>query len=191
MQQRFNISQWKLADCHSSVKKMAAGSCNRVMYGKVCVIKEQVFILKLCLINILTIHNSIFHPPPRLPYVGALLLSMRTFVWLFWYLYGASSSGTAYEMWPMRPQAPATASEWFYFSLGWNNNNNTDANTRFTSNEFKLKARRSIPTYTLTCNKQITDTQQGQQYTVYTRGVKAGRSLLENWKENRFLYFWN
>ena len=61
-----------------------------------------------------------------------------------------------------------------------NNNNNTDINTRFTSNEFKLKARRSIPTYTLTCNKHITDTQQGQQYTVHTRGVKAGRSLLGN-----------
>ena len=27
------------------------------------------------------------------------------------------------------------------------------------SKEFKLKARRSVPTYTLTCNKQITDTQ--------------------------------
>ena len=63
------------------------------------------------------------------------------------------------------------------------NNNNTKANTRFTSNEFKLKARRSIPTYTLTCNKHITDTQQGQQYTVHTRGVKAGRSLLGNGKE--------
>ena len=50
-----------------------------------------------------------------------------------------------------------------------NNNNNTDINTRFTSNEFKLKARRSIPTYTLTCNKHITNTQQGQQYTRHTR----------------------
>ena len=55
-----------------------------------------------------------------------------------------------------------------------------DANTRFTSNEFKLKARRSVPTYTLTCNKHITDTQQGQHYTVHTRGIKAGRSILGN-----------
>ena len=70
-----------------------------------------------------------------------------------------------------------------------NNNNNTDINTRFTSNEFKLKARRSIPTYTLTCNKHITDTQQGQQYTVHTRGVKAGRSLLGNGKEIDFCIF--
>ena len=55
-----------------------------------------------------------------------------------------------------------------------------DANTRFTLNEFKLKARRSVLTYTLTCSKHITDTHQGQQYTVHTRGVKAGRSLLGN-----------
>ena len=57
--------------------------------------------------------------------------------------------------------------------------------------KFKLKARRSIPTYTLTCNKHITltDTQQGQQCTVHTHGVKAGRSLLGNGKENKFLYF--
>ena len=71
----------------------------------------------------------------------------------------------------------------------YNNNNNTNANTRFTSNEFKLKARRSIPTYMLTCNKHITDTQQGQQFTVHTRGVKAGRSLLGNGKEIDFFVF--
>ena len=35
--------------------------------------------------------------------------------------------------------------KWPYFFVHLNNNN-TDANTRFTSNEFKLKARRSIPT---------------------------------------------
>ena len=37
--------------------------------------------------------------------------------------------------------------------------------------------------------KQITDTQQGQQYIVHTRGVKAGRSLLGNGKEIDFCIF--
>ena len=84
---------------------------------KVILLRPYYFIQKLCLINILTIHNSISHPPPRLPNVGAVLLSMRMPTQLLQYLYGASS-GTAYGMWPVRPQAPATASEWFYFSLG-------------------------------------------------------------------------
>ena len=74
-------------------------------------------------------------------------------------------------------------------SASSSNNNNTDINTRFTSNEFKLKVPRSIPTYTLKCNKHITDTQQGQQCTVHTRDVKAGRSLLGNGNEIDFCIF--
>ena len=35
-------------------------------YGNVCVIKYTIFILKLCLINILTISHRISRPPPRL-----------------------------------------------------------------------------------------------------------------------------
>ena len=38
-------------------------------------------------------------------------------------------------------------------------------------------------------NIKISDTQQGQQYTVHTRCVKAGRSLLGNGKEIVFLNF--
>ena len=38
-------------------------------YGNVCVIKETIFNLKLCLINILTISHRISLPPPRLIHV--------------------------------------------------------------------------------------------------------------------------
>ena len=59
---------------------------------------------------------------------------------------------------------------------------------RFSSNE--LKARRSVPTHTVTCNKQITYTQQGQQYAVHTRGVKGREIAITKLKgKHIFMFF--